>query len=109
MDHKAVIILSEKETDRIKKYLDPERIDECLGEDETFVKTASFPDGIEIDVKCCGVQYREGEDNSAWCEAVLFKNGSEAACTGPEDDYFGEWEFDYKGDHYSVTVSDSAA
>lgn len=92
---------------RINRYLFEEPKDEkhCLGEDDTIVHTAIFDNGIEIDIKCCGVQYQEGECNLAWTEAVLFENGHEVCCSEPCDDYFDEWLFEYKGDEYSVYVT----
>lgn len=38
--------------------------------------TAIFGNGIEMDIKLCGVQYEDGGFNKPWTEAVLFKNGT---------------------------------
>ena len=76
-----------------------------LDEDETFAFTAKFPDGYEMDVKCCGVQYESGSSNSAWCEAVLFNSrGGEVACTDVEDEFLGDWELEHDGVRYVVDV-----
>ena len=78
--------------------------DNMLNEDETIVRTVRFPDGIEMDIKCCGVQYEEGGDNSAWTEAVLFHNGYEVACSEPSDSFLGEWILPYRDETYCVNV-----
>lgn len=91
---KKEIIINREKLATINKYLtvEPKTEDECLSEDETITYTAVFDDGYEVDVKCCGVQFREGESNLAWSEAVLFKNGMEVCCTEPEFEFDGEWE-----------------
>ena len=80
-----------------------------MGEDSTIVYTARFDDGMEMDIKVCGVQFREGENNRPWTEAVLFRDGSEVACTEPAEDYFGLWEIEYEGVKYSVLVKPDPA
>lgn len=78
--------------------LEPENEEMSLHEDETITATAVFENGFKADVKCCGVQYREGESNLAWTEAVLFNERSgEVSCTEPGDSFFGRWEL-YNGD-----------
>ena len=59
--------VSKEEAEMINHYLHDEPIDqsECFGEDETIVHTVSFENGIEMDIKCCGVQFKEGESNLA--------------------------------------------
>ena len=83
----------------------PEDWQDCLGEDDTISYSVNFGNGMEMDIKCCGVQYEEGRSNLAWTEAVLFKNGSEVCCTEPSDEYTGEWELEYKGNKYIVNVT----
>lgn len=78
--------------------------DRNFGEDLAIVKTAVFDDGLEMDIKCCGVQWEEFGDNTAWTEAVLFRNGSEVCCTEPCDNFLGEWELPYGNDTYVVNV-----
>lgn len=100
IDHKTATI--------IDRYLtiEPRNAAECLSEDETYTFTATFANGIEIDIKCCGVQYREDEDcNTAWCEAVMFDNGRECGNVIGEDTILGEWQFEYNGDDYTVAVA----
>ena len=58
-----------------------------------------------MDIKCCGVEYREGESNTAWTEAVLFLNGSQVGFTDPSNEFFTEWILDdIGGNVYSVSV-----
>ena len=61
-----------------------------LTEDETLVWTAIFGDGFEMDIKLCGA-----DEEVAWTEAVLFKDGSEIACTDCMDEILGEWELEH--------------
>ncbi len=90
----------------IEKFttVEPKNQDGCLSEDETITETATFPDGVEMDIKCCGVQYKEGEKNLAWTEAVLFQNGCEICCSEISDEFFGEWELEALGNTYVVTA-----
>ena len=107
MRYEKTITINKAAADMINRYLtiEPTCADECLGEDETIIYTAVFDNGFEVDIKCCGVQYREDEDcNTAWCEAVLFKNGNEICCVYGEDDFLGEWELEYGNDEYVVIV-----
>ena len=67
------------------------------GEDDTVSITVQFPEGYEMDIKCCGVQYEEGGNNVAWTEAVLFKDGCEVAVSEPSEDFWGEWELEADG------------
>ena len=98
--------VSKEEVEMINHYLhdEPKDASACLGEDETIIHTVSFENGIEMDIKCCGVQFEEVESNLAWTEAVLFKNGSEVCCTEASDEYLGEWILEYNGDEYVVKV-----
>lgn len=94
---------------RTKLTVSPSEESECFGETETFSKTAVFDDGVEMDIKMCGVKYREGESNLPWVEAVLFRNGSELYCSDPDDDMFGEWELEYGGVKYCVMVKEASS
>ena len=77
-------------------------------EDDTFTETytvsADFGNGIEVDVKLCGVRFMDDSDNLPWTEAVIFNNGSEVCCSEPSDEFFGEWAFDIDGAEYVVVV-----
>lgn len=89
-------------------YLDqePENKETCFGEDETVSITVKFPNDYEMDIKMCGVQYEPGSTNTAWTEAVLFRDGSEVCCSEPSDAFFGWWALDYDGDTYAVFIED---
>lgn len=114
MEYRKTIEIEGAELDQIEKYLtaEPTSRDECLDEDDTIIYTAVFDDGIEMDVKCCGVQYNEydeeeleyGNTNTAWCEAVLFDNGSEVANEMGEDVFEGEWPIEYEGNTYIAEI-----
>lgn len=82
---------------------------ERLNEDDTFVKTAKFEDGMEMDIKCCGVQlddvYNDPASNTAWTEAILSDSkGSVCRWTDASDEYLGDWEILWEGNLYRVRV-----
>lgn len=107
MVFEKTLYINKEEADRINKYLtvEPTCEDECLGEDITIIHTVQFDNGIEMDIKCCGVQYEErNESNLAWTEAVLFDNGYQVCYTEPYDGYLGEWICEYDNDEYIVYV-----
>lgn len=87
--------------DTIKGYLNAKAEDKFQGEDNTISYTAVFPDGKQMDVKCCGCR-----DESSWTEAVLFdKNGCELCCSEPEYKYAGTWELEHEGVKYVAVVN----
>lgn len=76
--------------------------DGVCSDERTFLFTAHFDDGHEMDVKLCGCQ-----DSAPWTEAVLFNDrGGECCCTEPGDvdDMVGEWELEYDGVTYVAKV-----
>lgn len=83
---------------------EPHSQEECLGEDFQIVFTADFGNGLEMDIKLCGVSYEEENCNLPWTEAVLFRNGCELTHSEVSDEYFGLWELEYDGDVYSCLV-----
>ena len=97
------IVVEKRLANYIEKALNCKRKN-MLGEDEAIVKTAIFPDGIEMDIRCCGVQYNKDDDNSAWTEAVLYHNGEEVACSEVNCSFFGKWELEYNGTLYRTNV-----
>ena len=101
-----IIYVPERILDRINRYLtiEPDSEEDCLSEDTTISYTAKFDEHYEMDVKCCGVQFREGESNLAWTEAVLFKNGCAIAMTEPSDGFEGEWEIEADGNIYKIII-----
>ena len=114
MEYRKTLYIAKNELDRIKTLMtrEPKNEAECLGEDDTIRYTAQFPDDFEVDVKCCGVQYREGETNLPWAEAVLFHFGCEVCHTEPAegDDggIRGDWELETATDKYIVTVKEKS-
>lgn len=76
----------------IEGYLNASNEDEYQGEDNTITVTAVFPDGMKMDVKCCGC-----DNDPSWTEAVLFQDGSEVCCTDVEEEFLGPWELDDNG------------
>lgn len=83
----------------------PASEEECFR--DTFTCTADFGGGIQADVKCCGVRYREGDSNLAWAEAVLFKDGAQCCYTEIEDSFEGRWELSLDGIEYVIDVKAS--
>lgn len=110
MRFEQTIKLSKEETEFVERVLtvEPTNEDECMGEDETFTKTVKFENGVEMDIKICGVQYNEDEaSNLPWTEAVLFRNNSEVCCSEPEIDFLGEWILEDDDDEYVVVIEKS--
>ena len=109
-EYKAAVVIPDAKAKHIDHLLEhvPSNAEECMGEDETIVFTADFPEGMAVDVKICGVQYREGEDNWPWTEAVLFRNGCEVCCTEPREEFFGEWALSDGDNEYIVNVNREA-
>ena len=100
------IIVSEKMANFIDYLLthEPQTEEECFNEYLCVTNSCTFDNGIEMDIKMCGVRFEEGSSNLPWTEAVLFKNGSEVNYTEVCDEYFGEWELFYNEDIYKCTV-----
>lgn len=97
--YEKTLMLDEYDVKRISDWLDNS---DHLGEDDTFARTVQFPDGRQMDIKCCGVQ---DEDEGAWTEAVLFEpGGQEICCTDAEDTFLGTWEIKTGGMTYRVKV-----
>lgn len=115
---KKVIYIDKKQAELLEKLCNVElkNEEECFGEDESIVYTAKFPnnydivytakfpDNYEMDIKCCGVRFEENGSNTAWTEAVLFKNGRSVACSEVSDDFFGEWELEANGCIFHVDI-----
>lgn len=85
---------------------EPKDESECFGEDESFTVTATFDNGVKMDIKLCGVQYEEGGSNTPWTQAVLIApNGSQLAFTDPSDSFFGPWELEHDNVTYITVLS----
>lgn len=81
--------------------------DSRLGEDDCIFETVRFDNGIEADIKCCGVSFDELEEpnNCAYTEIVFFKNGCEVSSPSDiSDSFLGKWEGEVDGDRYIVNV-----
>ena len=97
----TVLTIPRSVMDQINDYLNADTEDAYQGEDNTITYTAHFPDGKEMDVKCCGCR-----DESSWTEAVLFdKNGAELCCSEPADEYDGTWTLENEGVEYIVYIA----
>jgi hypothetical protein len=104
--HGSVVI--DPETAEVLEKLctkEPRNSKECFGEDEKESYTVKFSDGKEMDIECCGVQYEEGESNTAWTQAILYDPPCELVFM-TSDDMFGEWELEYDGVRYVANVID---
>ena len=107
MKYQKELIITAEQADEYRHLLttEPKSWDECMGEDVTISHTVKFDDGIEMDIKLCGVAFDENsESNTPYTEAVLFRNGVQLAYTEPADEYEGEWSLDDDGNTYTVIV-----
>ena len=98
-EYSSEIILTKSENEIIDGYLCASCEEEYQGEDDTISKTAIFPNGFEMDIKCCG-----SDDGPSWTEAVLFENGHERCCSEPDYEILGEWILECDGISYHVFV-----
>lgn len=98
-EYSTEIILTKSENELINGYLTASCEEEYQGDDSIISKTAIFPNGFEMDIKCCGC-----DNEPSWTEAVLFENGSELCCSEPYDEFLGDWELEHKGVVYHVLV-----
>ncbi|MBO5435957.1 hypothetical protein J6A31_09195 [bacterium] len=91
---KKTISISKKTAEWIEKMLNVEPKDEseCFGENEKYSESVVFENGYEVSIEMCGVRYNPGEVNTAWTQAVLYKDGNEISFTPPYDEFTGEWE-----------------
>lgn len=86
--------------EQINGYLHAASEDAYQSEDHTISYTVQFPDGKQMDIKCCGCQ-----DEPSWTEAVLFdEDGGQLCCTEPGDSFDGPWEMQYEGIRYTATI-----
>lgn len=84
----------------IDRYLNATSEEDFQPEDDTISYTVTFPDGVQMDIKCCGAQ-----SESSWTEAVLFdKGGAEIGCSEPGDEFFGVWDLEDNGIRYVAEV-----
>lgn len=94
------IMISKAESDIINGYLYARSEAQYQGEDNTITKSVIFPDGMCMDVKCCG-----SKDVPSWTEAVLFDRcGNEVAHTEVFDEFEDIWELEHDGILYTVII-----
>lgn len=103
LEYHQVLKISDQELDVIQRYLSAVREDDYQSPDNIITHTAQFPDGMQMDIKCCGSQ-----DGPSWTEAVLFdQNGQELTCTEVCEEYMRLWELEYSGIKYFVFVTNT--
>lgn len=105
----ATVEIPESRLKEIDHYLtdEPVSADDCLSEDDTIIYTARFANGYEMDIKCCGVQFHDGPDetNTAWSEAVLFNpDGCEVTNNTGDYEFRGDWMLEHDGTVYITHV-----
>lgn len=89
----------------IRGYLQAQSEAEYQGEDNNIIYTTKFPDGKEMDIKCCGCR-----DESSWTEAVLFdERGCQLTFSEVEEEFEGPWALEYNGILYCVDVRPDTA
>lgn len=99
-EYRATVFVPAKVMEQINGYLTAQAEDEYQGEDNTIIYTARFPDGKEMDIKCCGCR-----NEASWTEAVLFdEQGNELACTDVEEEFAGLWQLTCQGVTYIAVV-----
>lgn len=101
LEYRQELKISNAELAIIQGYLNACRDEDYQNEDENITNTVEFPDGKQMDIKCCGVQ-----DGPSWTEAVLFdQHGQQLAYTEVCEHYMGSWELEHDGIIYAVDVT----
>lgn len=92
--------ISRREAEIVNGYLQAKNAEEFQDEDHTISHTVVFPDGKQMDVKCCVAR-----EKCSWTEAVLFdENGCELCCSEVFNRYDGTWELEYQNRRYVAIV-----
>lgn len=107
MKYEETLFISKAENRQINRYLkkNATREEDNFNESDSFSITAKFQNGLEMDIKMCGVQFEEnGTSNIPWTEAVLFEGSGEVACSEVEDEFTGDWELEHEGNTYITHV-----
>lgn len=92
--------ISKREAELIDGYLQAKIEGQFQNESHTISHTVKFPDGKQMDIKCCGAR-----EECSWTEAVLFnENGFELCCSEVSNQYDGVWELEYNGRRYVAIV-----
>lgn len=90
-----------------RRALYPKSKEDLLRKGNSIVVTGKFPDGLEMDVRCYGVEFDEAnniEDNAAWAEAILYKNGYKVCHSEPKTEFLGRWELTYNENRYVFDI-----
>ena len=96
----AEVVVPRNVMERIKGYLNAASGHESQGEKYSIIYTVQFPDGKQMDIKCCVRQ-----DEPSWTEAVLFDEyGNQLCCTEPDYSFDGPWELQYEDILYTVNI-----
>jgi len=108
MNKEIIIYIPKEELADLNSLMKGDAV--IVSEHTIATHTAKFSNGIEADIKVCGVKSTD-EDESAYIDAVLFKNGSEVCCLEPSFDTLdGEYIFDdpdNQGDTLTVLIKES--
>lgn len=101
LEYRQSLKISDRELAIIHRYLNASTEEDYQGENNTITHTAIFPDGTQMDIKCCGSQ-----DEPSWTEAVLFdRHGCELTHTEVCEDYLGTWTLSHDGIRYVADVT----
>jgi hypothetical protein len=112
MHYEKRLRIKKEELDLINLHLttQPESKDQCFGEDKKISHTVRFENGIEMDIQLCGVQFKDGESNLPWTQAVLYEDGKELTFSDSVgDEFIGEWYLSFDGNSYVVHVEKELA
>jgi len=98
------IFVPKDEMDSMQRLLDGK--DREWGEHTIQTYTANFGNGVEADIKVCGVQesIEPNDQPNPYVDPVLFDNGSEVCVGEVGDELEGEYLFEYDNEEYQVLV-----
>lgn len=95
--YEMVLVITENDAKEIQDNLETAGLQD---RNTTITKTVIFPNGMEMDIKCC-----PATDETSWTEAVLFlPTGGECCFTEPDEEFLGPWELECDGITYRVEV-----
>ena len=103
--YKQTITIPKDRAEKINRILtvEPTCEEECFT--NTYSETATFPNGYQMDIKYCGVNYEDGNSNTSWTEAVLFnKHGGQEDYSEIKDEFLSKWELESNNIRYIVDV-----
>ncbi len=104
--HTQTISIPKNELDEMNSIIKGES--GILGEHTIATYTAKFENGIEADIKVCGVKEEldaEADQCTPYIDAVLFDMGNEVAVLEPTFEHLdGEYIFNLDGTIYEVII-----